>query len=234
MTGRQLSPAFRYDQAAVLADIITGHVRERGARTLLDIGAGSGEVAIPVSRCVRRYVAVEQCPSSAALLHDAGLDVVAATFPVAIGERFELVVSSHSIPEGGAAKYPPFLAAAWERVMPGGLLLIVTFKGPGDPAIPRLAEELLGRANGTDARYTLMLQILETFGVVTVGTRNSYVETDDFADVAAFFGGWFWSTDEQQRRYLPQLRAAVDRRFLTAGSYRIPTQHFVIATEKAR
>jgi SAM-dependent methyltransferase len=234
MTARELSPSFRYDQAAVLTDIIAGCARARGARSLLDIGAGNGTVAIPVSRCVRRYLAVEQCQASAALLRAARLDVVTASFPVAIDERFDLVVSSHSIPEGGASLYPPFLAAAWDRVMPGGLLLIVTFKGPDDPAIPRLSQEILGRARGTDPRYALMLKILETFGTMTVARRNSHVETTEFADVASFFGGWFWPTSAPEHRIAAKLRAAVDERFLACGTYRVPTQHFVIATERAR
>lgn len=228
----RLSPSFRYDQAAVLSDVIVSRARARGARTLLDIGAGDGSVAIPLSRSVQRYVAVEEEPSRAVALQDAGLDTIVATFPIDLDERFDMVVSSHSIPEGGVSLYPPFLSAAWDRVAPGGLLLIVTFKGSDDSAIPRLAQELLGCTHATDHRYTAMLRMLETYGNVTVEKRNSHVETADFADVAAFFGSWFWKTSEQQRDIEPKLRAAMDARFRHDGTYRIPTQHLVIAAEK--
>jgi cyclopropane fatty-acyl-phospholipid synthase-like methyltransferase len=229
-TDLNVTSSFRYDQPAVLADCIIGCVRARGARTLLDIGAGDGAVAVPVSREVDRYLAVEADPSSSEKLRQAGLEVVTATFPVTLGERFDIVVSSHSIPEGGVESYAPFLAAAWEHVAPNGLLLIITFKGSDDSAIVRLSQELLGRTYRTDHRYLAMLDILRTYGTVEITKCSSHVETDEFSDVAAFFGTWFWKTDEQEARCKPILRAALDERFRVGDTYRVPTEHLVIST----
>src|SRR5665213_2329563 len=204
----------RWDQAEVLTACILGFVRDRRARSVLDIGAGRGLVAVPVAAAVKRYVAVEKEPSGAEALRAAGLDVVQGTFPVALDERFDLVVSSHSIPEGGVA------------------LLIVTFKGSTESPIRKLSAELLGVTHGVDDRYTAMLRILREYGDVEITKTCSHVETDDFASFTDLWGSWFWRNDEQRAAIEPVLRAAADERFNVGGRYRVPEEHVVVATAK--
>ncbi|MBV8823953.1 MAG: class I SAM-dependent methyltransferase [Hyphomicrobiales bacterium] len=227
-----LSPSFSWDQAEVLVDSIIRIVRERGTKSLLDIGAGGGSVAVPVAKQVARYLAIEQDPSHCAALRRAGLNVVEATFPVEIDERFDLVVSSHSVPEGNVELYEPFLDQAWRLVAPGGLLLIITFKGSNDSSIVRLSEELLSRKYEIDNRYTVMLKILNTFGTVTITERNSHVETAEFSDIAALFGGWFWTTEEKEAKYKPALHKVMEDRFKIGGKYRVPSKHLLVVTDK--
>lgn len=222
----------RWDQAEVLRGCVLRFVRDRRARSVLDIGAGRGPVAVPVAAAVRRYLAVEQDASAAEALRGAGLDVVQGVFPVALEERFDLVVSSHSIPEGDVALYEPFLAGAWELVANGGMLLIVTFKGPNGSPIPKLSEELLGRTYAVDPRYTEMLRILRGYGEVEITTLRSHVEVDDFESFAELWGSWFWRTAEQRAEVEPALREAADARFRDGGRYRVPEQHLVIAIAK--
>ncbi len=216
----------------MLANTIVGFVTERGARSLLDIGAGSGGVAVPVARSVERYVAVEQDPIAAQALRDAGLDVVEATFPVEIRDRFDLVVSSHSIPEGGVELYEPFLSRAWERVAPGGLLLVITFKGSNDSPLFRLSERVLRRTYAVDPRYTAMLEILAGYGDVRIAKTRSHAETTEFSDIAALYGPWFWRSDDEAVRNEPLVRAALDDGFTVGGTYRFPSEHHVIAVAK--
>src|SRR5665213_298589 len=187
----------RWDQAEVLTACILGFVRDRRARSVLDIGAGRGLVA--------------------EALRAAGLDVVQGTFPVALDERFDLVVSSHSIPEGDVALYEPFLAGAWKLVASGGTLLIVTFKGSTESPIRKLSAELLGVTHGVDDRYTAMLRILREYGDVEITKTCSHVETDDFASFTDLWGSWFWRNDEQRAAIEPVLRAAADERFNVGG-----------------
>jgi len=222
----------RWDQAEVLTACILGFVRDRRARSVLDIGAGRGLVAVPVAAAVKRYVAVEKEPSGAEALRAAGLDVVQGTFPVALDERFDLVVSSHSIPEGDVALYEPFLAGAWKLVASGGTLLIVTFKGSTESPIRKLSAELLGVTHGVDDRYTAMLRILREYGDVEITKTCSHVETDDFASFTDLWGSWFWRNDEQRAAIEPVLRAAADERFNVGGRYRVPEEHVVVATAK--
>jgi SAM-dependent methyltransferase len=222
----------RWDQAEVLAACILRFARERGARSVLDIGAGRGPVAVPVAAAASRYLAVEQDRTSAAALRAAGLDVVEATFPVALDETFDLVVSSHSIPEGDVVLYEPFLAGAWKLVASGGMLLIITFKGSNESPIRALSSELLGGTLGLDDRYVTMLRILREYGEVEITKIRSHVETDDFASFAELWGSWFWRTGEQRASVEPMLRAAADARFKDAGRYRVPEEHLVVATVK--
>jgi predicted RNA methylase len=64
--------------------------------SLLDIGAGTGSVAVPVASRIPRYLAVEQDPTSARALRNRGLSVLEATFPQPIAERFDMVVCSQT------------------------------------------------------------------------------------------------------------------------------------------
>jgi SAM-dependent methyltransferase len=227
-----LSGSFRSDQSQILADSIAEFVTERGARSLLDIGAGNGRVAIPLSGQVSRYLAVEKNTSHCEALRHAGLDVINAIFPVEIDEQFDMVVASHSIPEADAAFYEPFLAQAWKLVAARGLLLIITFKAVSNSPISRLAEEIAGRKYQDDHRYTLMTKILSTYGDVAIAERTSHFASEEFSDIATVFGSWFWRSAEEESKVKPLLEIAMQTRFRVGGEYRVPTPHRFVATTK--
>jgi cyclopropane fatty-acyl-phospholipid synthase-like methyltransferase len=227
-----LSPSYRYDQTEVVARIIVGFAKARDATSLLDIGAGNGAVARQIAISVKRYLAVEEDQARAQNLRRAGLDVIHARFPVEIDQRFDMVVSSHSIPEFDFSYYGPFLGAAWKLLVPGGLLLIITFKGDiGSPVI-QLAEELAGRNYQPDRRYPFMIELLKTYGEVIVSRVDSHVESEEFSDIAKFFGHWLWNNAEQEAQITPRLRTALDSRFRHDGRYRVATPHTVVTVFK--
>jgi SAM-dependent methyltransferase len=229
-----LSPSFRCDQGEVLTEGILSFVRERGSGSLLDIGAGTGNVAAPLSREVPRYLAIEQDTSRYQCLRQLGLNVIQATFPIKLAERFDMVVASHSIPEADAELYEPFLTQAWDLVEPGGLFLIITFKGRGGTPISRLSEEITGRKWKDDYRYQLMIDILRTCGEISITEIVSHVKSEEFSDIATVFRSWFWKTEEEEARIRPLLQSAMESRFKNGSEFCVPTPHRIVATSKTR
>src|SRR5262245_55562927 len=79
------------------ARILIQQIRDRGVSSLLDIGAGNGELALPLSQQVKRYLAVEPNFAHAAVLRNLCLQVIEKPFPCQIDETFDMVVASHVI-----------------------------------------------------------------------------------------------------------------------------------------
>lgn len=232
---RILSNRYSYDQRAVLTGLIARHARAPGVASLLDIGAGEGGVAGAIAAMVPRYLAVECDAGRAAALRARGLEVVEATFPCAVpGGPFDLVVSSHSIPEGPPADYPAFVDAAWALLAPRGTLLIATFKGPDIDPIQQLVGDYLGAAPVDDPRYAELLRLLSARGTVATATVSSHVRTDSLADVAIRFESWFRraGTLADDGMLVPAMAALVDRRFLRNGTYTIATPHSVVTATR--
>lgn len=99
--------------------------------SMLDIGAGNGELAIPLSGMVQRYRAVESNPDHCQILRKAGLEVIESAFPCAVmGEEYNVVLISHSLPTNRAER-ERFVRHAYNLVRIGGVLVILTFKDQG-------------------------------------------------------------------------------------------------------
>src|SRR5262249_38101050 len=85
-------------------------------KSLLDIGAGFASTAVPLSKMVTRYVAVENNRERSSALQKAGLEVTTCSFPLSLVEQFDMVLCSHSVPEINLSLYPAFLESAWQAV----------------------------------------------------------------------------------------------------------------------
>ena len=162
-------------EKTVLLKMLAGRVEGRATQTLLDIGAGNGDLAIPLSKLVRRYVAVEANERFAATLASAGLAVHHQTFPCEIAEEFDLVLMCHSapfLPE----KYDPFLDAAWKLVRPGGTLAVVTFDNVTSGWARFLAKVGLSLTSPPD-RLEKLEDRLSQFGPIVIRSLQTAVVT---------------------------------------------------------
>lgn len=229
-----LSKSYRYDQKEVLTRLIGG--RARSARALLDIGAGEGGVAAAIAAMVPRYVAVEEDAGRAASLRAHGLTVHEQRFPCAIpGAPFDLIVSSHSIPEGPVSDYAPFVDAAWSMLAPGGSFLIATFKGPDISPLYRWAAECRDEPLGADPRYAELLRLLSRCGTVALATVVSHVRTDRLDDLLIRFDSWFHHAGAYaEGRLKPEIARDFNARFRRNGQYEIATPHSVVVATKDR
>jgi hypothetical protein len=93
---------------------------------VLDIGAGSGEIARHLLEDSERYVAIEQNLHLYAWLGRIGVEAICGSFPDVTAEgSFDTVIASHSIP-ARREEYEPFIDAAFEKARQFGKLVIVT------------------------------------------------------------------------------------------------------------
>jgi SAM-dependent methyltransferase len=85
----------RTDEKEIFAKLITRFIKKNHIRSLLDIGAGDGRLALKIAKKVKTYVAVEQNPIFVKSLRAAGLNVIAKPFPCDIDRQFDMVLLSH-------------------------------------------------------------------------------------------------------------------------------------------
>ncbi|WP_375412061.1 class I SAM-dependent methyltransferase [uncultured Bradyrhizobium sp.] len=222
-----------YHQKAAIVDNVTRYIRDLAARSLLDIGAGGAETALPLSKLVDRYHAIEQNPHYAARLENAGLKVSRGTFPLALDETYDLVLSSHSVPELLIEPYAAFLSSAWRLTAPGGLLLVITFKGSrGDLAEVR--QELLGEPPAPSEEHdTIMRNFQRLGGRVRTERVNSYVEARKPGHIASFLEPWLTQDPAMQASIHHAFTGIVETRYkVRDGLYVFPTQHLFISCRR--
>lgn len=220
------------DQKQVLLRKISEVIDAHHAQSLIDIGAGQPFLALQLAKKVKKYLAVESSPNLAKQLRDANVSVIEGTFPqVNIQGTYDLVLASHAIPEESKL-YGPFLKKMWEFVSPGGLLLVITFKGATDD-LSALASRF--RKDWVDvdiSKYKEMLQILSSFGEVKtekIVSHSSADNVDDMADMLAFSIG---GTEQEKAAYQPTLKHILEEKYKNNGRYIFPHEHLILSVRK--
>jgi hypothetical protein len=222
----------RYHQQIALLHNIIPYIHKMGAASLLDIGAGSTEMAVPLSRQVRAYCAIERDAERASELRNAGLDVIHGTFPVPLEATYDFVLSSHSVPERSIEAYPPFLEAAWERTAPKGMMLIVTFKGSRG-AVDNLRRELRGSADDPSPERDSIIRYCTSFGVTEIHHVNSFVEAGAADDIAKFLGPWLSGCQHERDGFHDRLTQILEAQYrVHENLYVFPTQHLFISCRR--
>jgi hypothetical protein len=216
------------DQKRVLLDRISAIIARDQAQSLLDIGAGHPLLAVPLSRCVERYLAIEADPGRAKGLRDAGLAVSEGPFPVVhVTETFDLVLSSHSIPEQ-VELYRPFLTQAWELVNPDGALVIITFKGVQDDLEDLTNLLRTNRVDDDRRKYQAMMDILPTLGIVTAESIVSHSRSTDIEEMANLLTFSVGGTADEKKSYRQRLKNLLEERYRMNDSYAFPHEHLVL------
>jgi hypothetical protein len=218
-----------YHQRTALLHNIVPYIEASGAESLLDIGAGSPAMAVPLSQHVREYCAVEQDIERAGELSRAGLDVIHGRFPVPLDKTYDLVLSCHSVPECSIESYPSFLPAAWACTSPTGVMLIVTFKGSRG-AVEDLRCELLGAPNGPSPEYDAIVEHCTSFGRTEIRHVNSFVEAPAAADIAGFISPWLSGRQDVRDGFRGPLTQILETQYrVRQDLYVFPTRHLFIS-----
>jgi len=190
-------------------------------------------MAIPLSRMVKRYLAIEKDHEAARALGVEGLDSVAGTFPVQLHESFDLVLSCHTVPEAGVEYYSEFLDCAWQSVTLGGVLLVVTFKGGrGDSA--RLREELTGNRNGTDPQFEAIRQNLIPRGILRIEKINTYITSPHISDIIEYIDKLVFRAESEKVTHLDRLSEILFMRYRLDDVYIFPLQHLFLSVTRTR
>jgi hypothetical protein len=232
---------FYYQSETIVRNVLR-LVEARGAASMLDIGAGSPMTGRRFADRVQRYLAVEENARRAKLLGEAGLDVRRGRFPLDISQRFDLVLSSHSVPElaqSDLSDYRPFIYSAWNCVAPGGSLLIITFKGAaaeisalntlvfdGSNALPR---------DGGNKEYLEIISILSEFSNPSIDRVRSHIVADTAEELLIYITPWInGSTRYMSAIQIGRLRDAIESRYHVRDNlYVLPTEHLFIRADKS-
>lgn len=222
------------NQKQILLSKISEIIDRYRAKSILDIGAGGSILAVPLSKRVEKYIAIEVVPDRAKELRDVGLAVVERVFPdVAVSGTYDLVLSSHSIPEKKEL-YRPFLEKAWQLVAPKGHLVIITFKGVKD-GLEILASQLRRSWVSSDGeKYDEMIRILSGFGDIDKGkivSRSNSKDINEMADMLTFSIG---GTDQEKESYRQELKNVLETKYKNGDNYIFPHEHLVLIVQKEK
>lgn len=225
-----MRPTFKYDQKAVLLRTVRHYIKKTGATSLLDIGAGDGTLAIPLSKSVKTYIAVENNKNNVKKLREANLRVISGKFPVSIKTTFDMVLISHSLPET-IGNYKKFLNEAWRKVRNDGLLLIITFKG-SNSKLEWLRKKVIGKTNLEDEKkYNTMINIIKKFGVIKTTYVTSKIRSDKegvMLDILCDSLG----VSNKEDKYRDDIRKIIRRYFKDSHGFIFPTKHIVLTVKK--
>ena len=167
-------------------EVTAQYIRDCGlGKSVLDIGAGNGKIAQLLDAGSNdHFVAVEQNPQLHARLTQMGIAAIEGTYPeVPIEGQFDTVFSSHSMPVRREA-YELFIDAAYDRVLPGGHLTIVTFFDLPTPYA--LTMERVGLPRDTSGTHTRAVgEYLESKGDTHGHVLESGIRSRSLVDVIA-------------------------------------------------
>jgi hypothetical protein len=223
--------ALTYNQHEVLIALILSCVSRVGATAILDIGGGTVETAVPISKLVLHYSAVEQNATRAAALKTAGLDVIEARFPISLARKYSLVVASHSLPSR-MEEVSVFLEGASVCVDRGGCLLVVTF-ADANPHIFDLRARLTGFKRTKSKEYSLLIDMLSRFGSVETWQVVSEATSHSLDEMLAFVEEWIFYPLPAPSDGRSRLASILDDEYLVAGGlYRFCTSHNVVLARR--
>ena len=178
------------DQTRVFVAELSRYIAHYRTHSILDIGAGNGALAVPISRRVEKYVAVERNRDHATRLRDCGVAVIEGSFPLPLTGSYDLVVMSHVI-SYEESNYGDLISAASERVAPGGCMLIVAHRGGAGSDWGRLLTRIgMDRFIHSPATiYDEIVSMLKGIGTVEAREVTTTVMADnaqDMLEVLAF------------------------------------------------
>lgn len=225
----KFSETYSHNQKEVLKETVLDVISSHNIQSMLDVGAGWTDTALPYKNAVKTYLAVEQDKERAEVLEKSGVKVINESFPCAIEDKFDLVLSSHSVPEQVEA-YEAFLQTAWKNVNEQGYLMIITFKGANE-TLWNLHNELVPATapRKADERVKEMKRILQSFGDVVVSRVTSRKKTKVSEDIAQELS---CSLRLDYGQWKEKLLSILERRFKDVDGYFFPHEHLVLLLKK--
>lgn len=204
----------------------------RPGRSMLDIGAGNGDLSLPLSNLVLRYVAVESNQYFAERLqkYSAQLEVVNQRFPYPGSEKFDIVLAAHVVPQD-ATEIRQFLRAARERLRKLGTLITVIYDRDRQNDWGRLIARDVRLCEPTDNRFAVIMDSLLGFGAVEVEDVITHVESKEMSRMMnALSFAYGEGVPARAKKFFASdaIRQAIRTDYRQLGRYSVPVHHKVI------
>ena len=225
------------NEKRILLKEITKEIKKLKTESLLDIGAGNGLLATPLSKEVSRYLAIEPKLSFVEKLKSNGLDVVQSNFPVSISEKFDLILSSHSL-SYDKENFEPFIREAFNLLNQNGVFLIITYRGQEDDWNNLL--DFVGKKKMDYNRmiFNSIIELLNNLGNVTIRKVITKVTTDNLDDMIQALSFVFSDGKPEKKEkflgYKVKLEKFLNSKYKIEHGYSFPFQHFFIMTQKTK
>ena len=223
------------DEKQILLAEIFKEIERNDTKSILDIGAGNGLLSIPLSQKVINYLAIEQSESFVKKLLKAGVKVIKGIFPVKIDEVFDMVLVCHSI-EFTRDLFEPFIRKAWRSVKPGGVFLLVTYRGQEDDWTRLMKDLGDNRESPNRIGFNKIVELLFSLGEVKMRKVTTQVKTDKLDDMVQAVA--FVASDgrlDKKEKFLKnrlQLEKILERKYHNKHGYSFPFQHFFVITRR--
>lgn len=221
------------NEKQILLDEIFKEIEKNNIKSVLDIGAGNGLLSIPLSQKVTNYLAVEQNANFVEELLRAGVRVIKGIFPVELDEIFDMVLVCHSI-EYAKDLFEPFIRRAWELVKPGGMFLLITYRGQEDDWTRLIKDLGDNRESENRIGFNQIVGLLFSLGEVQTRKVITHVKTEKLDDMIQALT--FVASDgrsERKDKFLKnklRLEKILARKYHHQDGYSFPFQHFFITT----
>jgi SAM-dependent methyltransferase len=221
------------DEKEVLANAIIREMKRYDVRSLLDVGAGSGELSGQLAAVVDEYLAIEMRAQYVEQIRKSGLVVNCGKWPVRLDKQFDAVLMSHLL--DGDDDLTEMLEPALDVLRVNGVLMLVLHQVAGsdwaalrqslnlaptaDDGLAESAEDTLGRLRA-DTQVQSIGTAVRTPDIEVMIRALDFVATSGDAQKQTLLHG-------QRRQILTEVLNSRYRR--SDGVYEFPFQHVLIS-----
>ena len=206
--------------------------------TILDIGAGTGDVPDLMRVDVKCYTALECQPQFVELLRCKGYEVIEGLFPCEVQRSYANVLLCHCL-SGSRAQCRILISSAWKVLARPGRLIIVTFRDNADD-YNELLHRIGHNARSTiDTRFNFITEMLTALGKTRSYMSTSYIYANNLFQLASTLS--FMATNsnagtlERRAEVLAGImahQAYIDERYRTSsGLYEFPISHSIFSVQ---
>lgn len=211
-------------------------IKAARARSLLDIGAGNGDLAIPLRALVTTYLAIEPKPDFAAKLRASGINVINSSFPCNFHGRFDVALASHVVP-WETDESEAFLTAAWDRVSLGGRFIMITYDEEVSDWGKLLQASGLPLPAVGQGHLDSYKRLLARCGTLDVEPIVTHVATESLGDMLLALSFVYGDGQPEKAAAFQEnetVRHMLEIRYHSNGRYRFPFTHYLLHTAKDR
>ncbi|MFZ2886296.1 MAG: class I SAM-dependent methyltransferase [Minisyncoccia bacterium] len=213
---------------------------KHNVHSLLDVGAGEGTFASMVAAHANldRYVAVEKPERTKNIqtLRDRGLEVVEREFPFETDDRFDMVLASHSIPNGKEG-FEDFIEHLVRAAKEEGVVCAITYKTDKDSWYDLMRDALQENWHGKNYdTYEMLFDVLKQYGDVSVEKIKSIVRgrtpREMFPALRFIYAGKDAVLAERFDKHRKQVLEWVRKECKSDSGYEFPFFQYVVTLKK--